>query len=64
MKRRLFMAADRLLTWLETRLYHDNYYEADAERTRLKSQVERLQEEIEYLREACIHAGAKYYVRY
>ena len=41
---------DKILTWLETKLYEENYYEADEERMRLRAKVLTLEEEICFLR--------------
>lgn len=47
----LYKLLDKLITWLESKLYDENYYEADSERTALKIKVEELEREIEYLKE-------------
>ena len=47
----IFRLLDHLLTRLETKLYRENYYEADNERMELKLKVAELQNEINYLKE-------------
>lgn len=51
MRRFLYKLLDIFLTFIEGKLYDENYYEADSERTGLRLRVRELEDEIEFLKE-------------
>lgn len=51
MPRFLYRILDLFITFIEGKLYEENYYEADSERTALRIKVADLEDEVEYLKE-------------